>query len=157
MMSGAEPGAGNDMGVPAMKKALAFTALAMLIGVLSVLALGVYRFNFTDDDIFRDGSAIGPADGKLFHGTWGEPNPINSAELQGFTLNPDGSAQSLNMATLRYKSWRLEPGKLILVAESVGNRVSSTDATAYDIVLVGAKRLELKNGEVRLTYTRVDK
>ena len=38
-----------------------------------------------------------------------------------------------------------------------GNRVSSTDATAYDIVLVGAKRLELKNGEVRLTYTRVDK
>lgn len=140
-----------------MKTALKFTALAMVLGVLTVLALGVYRFNFTDDDIFYEGSAIRQQDGKLFHGTWGEPNPINTAELQGFTLNPDGSAQSLNMATLKYKSWRIEPGKLVLVAESIGNGVSSTDAIAYDIVLVGARSLELKNGGTNLKFTRVAK
>lgn len=34
-------------------------------------------------------------------GTWLEPNPINAQEMQGFTLNPNGTAQSVNMATLR--------------------------------------------------------
>ena len=140
-----------------MKKALKIAVLATLAGMLAVLALGVYRFNFTDDDIYYEGRSIQQEDGKLFYGTWGEPNPINKAELQGFTLNPDGSAQSLNMATLKYKSWRIEPGRLVLVAESLGNGVSFTDVIAYDIVLVGAQSLELKNGETSLKFTRVAK
>jgi len=37
---------------------------------------------------------------KLMYGTWVQPNPINEKEVQGFKLNKDSSAESINMATL---------------------------------------------------------
>ncbi len=55
-------------------------------------------------------------------GTWIEPNPINAAEVQGVTLNADGTASSVNMATLLFKSWKLEDNHLILSSTSIGNK-----------------------------------
>jgi hypothetical protein len=57
----------------------------------------------------------------LLVGSWVKPNPINDKEVQGFLINSDGTAESINMATLLYKKWWQEDGKLILIMESVGN------------------------------------
>lgn len=56
-------------------------------------------------------------------GTWLELNPIDSATMQGFRLEPDGTAASIGMATLQLRSWDLEPFRelLLLETESIGN------------------------------------
>ncbi len=44
-----------------MKKSLKWTAIVLAVLFLLVLAAGIYRFNFTDDDIYLqlpDGSVI---------------------------------------------------------------------------------------------------
>jgi hypothetical protein len=51
------------------------------------------------------------------------------------------------MATLLYKKWWQEDGKLILIMESVGNGTSSIDTMRFDIVKNTATELELKMGE----------
>jgi hypothetical protein len=83
----------------------------------------------------------------LLVGSWVKPNPINDKEVQGFLINSDGTAESINMATLLYKKWWQEDGKLILIMESVGNGSSSIDTMRYDIVKNTATELELKQGD----------
>ncbi|MGN1256279.1 MAG: lipocalin family protein, partial [Bacteroidaceae bacterium] len=38
-------------------------------------------------------------------GTWLQPIPGMPEQVQGITLNEDGKAESVNMATLKYKTW----------------------------------------------------
>lgn len=83
----------------------------------------------------------------LLVGSWVRPNPINDKEVEGFTMKSDGTAESINMATLLYKKWWQEDGKLILLMESVGNGSSSLDTMKFDIVKNTATELELKMGE----------
>ncbi len=83
-----------------------------------------------------------------------QPNPINDKEVQGFLINSDGTAESINMATLLYKKWWQEDGKLILIMESVGNGSSSIDTLKYDIVKNTTTELELKMGDYTDKYTR---
>jgi hypothetical protein len=90
----------------------------------------------------------------LLMGSWVQPNPINEQEVQGFSLQPDSTAQSINMATLLYKKWWMANGKLVLVAESIGNRQSSMDTTAYEIVPSSADSLVLKSGDYVEKYRR---
>ena len=79
-------------------------------------------------------------------GAWIQPNPINNSEVQGFKLNSDGSASSVNMATLLYKNWLLEGDSLLVVVESVGNKVSSIDTIRYRISRCDQDTLVLTNG-----------
>ncbi len=81
----------------------------------------------------------------LLYGSWVEPNPINDKEVQGLKLNNDGTASSINMATLQYKSWKLRSGQLVLISESIGNGISFRDTTTYDIVQVDRNNLKIKN------------
>jgi hypothetical protein len=90
----------------------------------------------------------------LLVGSWVQPNPINDKEVQGFLINSDGPAESINMATLLYKKWWQEDGKLILIMESVGNGSSSIDTLKYDIVKNTTTELELKMGDYTDKYTR---
>jgi hypothetical protein len=90
----------------------------------------------------------------LLVGSWVQPNPINDKEVQGFIINSDGTAESINMATLLYKKWWEEDGKLILLIESVGNGSSSIDTIRYDIVKNTATELDLKMGDYTDKYTR---
>ena len=90
----------------------------------------------------------------LLVGSWVQPNPINDKEVQGFLINSDGTAESINMATLLYKKWWEEDGKLILIMESVGNGSSSIDTIRYDIVKNTATELDLKMGDYTDKYTR---
>ena len=87
-------------------------------------------------------------------GSWIEPNPIDSTQVQGIELQTGGMAQSINMATLLYKNWSLSDQKLVLVAESIGNRTSSIDTTSYEIVKIDTDSLVLKNQELMLRYRR---
>lgn len=91
---------------------------------------------------------------KILIGSWIEPNPINENEVQGVKINSDGTAESINMASLLYKKWWIENNKFILVAQSIGNGSSSIDTTRYDIIKVNEKELELKNGEYTTKYKK---
>ena len=91
---------------------------------------------------------------ELLIGSWGEPNPINEKQIQGVRINADGSAESVNMATLVYKSWWLENDSLVLVAESIGNGTSSIDTTHFEILKLTGDELELKAKDYSLKYQR---
>jgi hypothetical protein len=89
-----------------------------------------------------------------FIGSWVQPNPINEKEVQGFVLKNDGTAESINMETLKYKKWWYEANKLNLVSESIGNRTSSMDTIKYEIVKINDKELELKEGQFIKKYKK---
>jgi hypothetical protein len=134
-----------------MKKTIIFF-LGLIL--LFALLLGIYKFNFTDSDIFIQGKSLAPKDYPMLYGKWVQPNPINDKEVQGFTLNKDGSAFSINMETLKYKSWNFSNGKLLLIAESIGNGSSSIDTTAYEVETISNTKLTLKLNEYREEYKK---
>jgi len=89
-----------------------------------------------------------------FIGSWVQSNPINEKEVQGFNLKKDGTAESINMATLKYKNWWYEGDQLNLVVESIGNKISFLDTTTYEVTKVTDKELELKNGQITEQYKK---
>ena len=62
-------------------------------------------------------------------GSWVEPVPGMSGMQQGFVLDGDGSASSINMATLKYEAWKKVGNRLLLSGTSIGNHqnISFTD------------------------------
>jgi len=90
----------------------------------------------------------------LLIGSWVEPNPINEKEIQGLKINNDGTAESINMATLIYKKWWKETDKLFLVSESIRNGSSSIDTAKYEIVKLNEKEIELKDKDYIVKYKR---
>lgn len=76
-------------------------------------------------------------------GTWVEPNPINPKEMQGFTLNQDGTASSVNMATLLIKRWNMNNKTLTLQYESIGNRQTLAGTDTLNVVKINADSLVL--------------
>lgn len=66
--------------------------------------------------------ALLPAcNGASIEGAWVEPVPGMENMQQGFVLEPDGTASSINMATLQYESWKKEGDLLIFAGKSIGN------------------------------------
>ena len=59
--------------------------------------------------------------GSGLEGTWVEPVPGMENMDHGFRLEANGKASSVNMATLRYETWKQEGDRLILTGESIGN------------------------------------
>ena len=93
-------------------------------------------------------------DKNQFIGSWVQPNPINEKEVQGFTLEKDGTAESINLATLKYKNWWYEAGELNLVTESIGNKTSFTDTNKHEVTKITDKELEFKNGQIIERYKK---
>lgn len=85
-------------------------------------------------------------------GTWVEPNPIAPTEVQGFTLNQDGTARSVNMATLLFKKWSLNHKVLTLSYESVGNGQTFASVDTLDIVKIDADSLVLANNRGTIAW-----
>lgn len=82
-------------------------------------------------------------------GTWVEPNPIAPKEMQGFTLNQDGTASSINMATLLIKKWNLDNKTLTLQYESIGNKQTIIGKDTLNVVKINADSLVLaRNSKV---------
>ncbi|HIW98100.1 MAG TPA: lipocalin family protein [Candidatus Tidjanibacter gallistercoris] len=58
-------------------------------------------------------------------GTWVQPIPGRTGGWsQGMQFNADGTANSVNMYTLVYDTWKREGDMLILTGKSVGNRIA---------------------------------
>ena len=85
-------------------------------------------------------------------GTWVEPNPINPDEMQGFTLNQDGTASSVNMETLIFKSWAFDTQTLMLTNESIGNKQTLIGTDTLTIVKLDADSLVLARREGSLWH-----
>ena len=88
-------------------------------------------------------------------GDWVEPIPGMEDQVQGFSLREDGIAESIEMATLQYRHWRVEGEALVLSGESIGNGMTSDFEETYRVEFVDAQRLDLVDarGESRL-FTR---
>lgn len=90
-----------------------------------------------------------------FVGSWVEPVPGNPAQRQGFTLNQDGTAKSINMSTLLYKKWEIDGQDVVFEVESIGNGVSSTESVRYQIIRVEKDELVFQNRGTRMTFSRM--
>lgn len=90
-------------------------------------------------------------------GTWVQPIPGQENAVQGFTLNKDGSASSVNMHTLIYKSWQQEGNILKLSGESLGNGQIITINEEFLIKQLDKKSLILQRGTTDFNYRRQQK
>ena len=79
-------------------------------------------------------------------GSWVEPVPGMSGMQQGFVLDGDGSASSINMATLKYEAWKKVGNRLLLSGTSIGNHqnISFTDTLTIE-KLTHQTRLSYQN------------
>lgn len=90
-------------------------------------------------------------------GSWIEVMPSNPQIIQGVTLNTDGTASSIGMATLLYESWEKNDDCIILNGKSVGNGQTITFSDTLEIISLTADSLTLgKDGMYKRTYYRVD-
>lgn len=88
-------------------------------------------------------------------GTWVEPNPIDSTQVQGVTLEQDGSAVSVGMETLLFKSWAMDGDSLFLTFESVGNGQTFEGTDTLKVDKLNADSLVLsKNGNTVWKFGR---
>lgn len=87
-------------------------------------------------------------------GTWVQPIPNMPTMTQGFILNPDGTAKSVNMATLQYDTWTLNGNKLTITGRSIGNGQTIEFSETYILEKLSPDTLVLRNGDMELTYTR---
>ena len=86
-------------------------------------------------------------------GIWIQPVP-GSHIVQGVELNADGSARSVNMATLLYDSWKLEKESLILHGLSIGNGVSGEFSDTLEILKFTPDSLILQKGKLIMQYSK---
>lgn len=138
-----------------MKKIIIRILIFTVFITITIGLVGMYKFNVLQDDIYIEGSSLSIEDQNLYLlGSWIEPIPGNKKEFQGFTLNGDSTAKSINMATLQYQKWQYKDGKLILTVKSIGNKTSSVGEDIYTIISINENYLYLKNGEFESVYRK---
>lgn len=97
--------------------------------------------------------ACAPGDNKYserdFVGIWVEPVP-GMAGVQGIALEEDGAAHSVNMATLRYETWKYEKGSVVLTGMSIGNGVTIPFSDTVKVEGLTEDSLLLSRGETVL-------
>lgn len=93
-----------------------------------------------------------------FVGNWIEIMPSNPQIIQGVTLNADGSARSIGMATLLYERWVLNPDStLVLFGKSIGNGQTIEFADTLDVVRITTDSMSFgKFGKYRIDYFRTE-
>lgn len=144
-----------------MKKTFKISALLIAFGLISCgpesnETTEIDTTDTTQTEQAEQEEAISEAEtsSDLLVGKWVEPNPISEDDVQGFELLEDGSAKSINMATLLYKGWSASDNQVTLIFESVGNQVSQTDTVTYEIIELDESKLVIKSGDLTESYTR---
>lgn len=93
--------------------------------------------------------------GPQIEGTWTQPIPGMPERVQGFVLNKDGKAESVNMATLRYNTWKvLGYDSLVLTGTSIGNGGSYHFTDTLIIESLTDDSLHLKRGVMIEKFAR---
>ena len=126
-----------------------------LVGALLVVVL-VAAVSLAATTALAPASA--PVTESALVGAWVEPNPADPHWSEGFMLHEDGTASSINMATLTYSAWSLRGNRLALQATSTGNHTSSTGLERYVVRSVSDTELDLvdSSGATR-TFLRADR
>ncbi len=76
-------------------------------------------------------------------GTWLQPVPGMPQQTQGFVLHEGGTAESVNMATLLYKTWQINGSELTLTGQSLGNGQTIDFVQTYQFSLPNKDTLRL--------------
>ena len=94
--------------------------------------------------------------GPSLEGNWVQPIPGMEGQTQGFSLFTDGSAQSINMATLLYETWSANGNELTLSGQSLGNGQTIAFMETYTFSFADKNTLLLQNerGNTQ-TFTRL--
>lgn len=87
-------------------------------------------------------------------GEWVEPIPGMEDQMQGISLNADGTASSINMATLQYETWKREGDNLILSGKSIGNGQTISFSDTLLIKNLTDEEMSLTRGEMTITYRK---
>ena len=87
-------------------------------------------------------------------GTWVQPIPGMENQNQGFVLNQDGPAASVNMHTLSYTHWQRKKDALVLTGQSIGNGRTINIKEEFTILQLDEKNLRLQLGDSVFEYTR---
>lgn len=83
-------------------------------------------------------------------GSWVEPVPGMPGMQQGFVLDGDGSASSINMATLKYEAWKKVGNRLLLSGTSIGNHQNISFTDTLTIEKTDAGQLDSQKRRVAL-------
>lgn len=89
-------------------------------------------------------------------GSWVEPVPGMPGMQQGVTLKADGSASSVNMATLKYEKWEKQGDLLLLSGVSIGNRQQAAFTDTLTVRKLTQDSLILQKGDLILRYAKAD-
>lgn len=93
-------------------------------------------------------------------GSWLQPIPGMEPQMQGINIMEGGKAESINMHTLLYDSWKLSgPDKygkytLTLTGRSLGNDSTIDFTEDYTIDCFTGGTLTLSSGDIILNYTK---
>ena len=87
-------------------------------------------------------------------GSWVQTISGMPGMQQGFTLETDGSAFSIHMATLKYEKWRKEGNLLFLSGVSIGNHQNISFTDTLTIEKLTQDSLILKKGKLFLRYSK---
>ncbi|MGN0189415.1 MAG: lipocalin family protein [Candidatus Cryptobacteroides sp.] len=87
-------------------------------------------------------------------GRWTAPVPGMEGQEQGFELRKDGTAESVNMATLQYRTWERTDDRLILTGESIGNGITIPFRDTLTIESIENDRLTLRKGDLLTEYSK---
>ncbi len=86
-------------------------------------------------------------------GNWVMPNPIDGSDEVGIRIKEGGIAESIELTTLTYKTWRLVKGKLEIVLVREGGS-GEDELNVYDIVRLEPDTLVYKDKEETFEYSR---
>ena len=82
-------------------------------------------------------------------GNWVEPVPGMPEQFQGISLMEDGTAQSINMATLQYETWDKIGNVIFLKGRSLGNSQTIEFTDTLVVASLTADTLKVtRNGQV---------
>lgn len=128
----------------------------ILIAAVLVLSFGCSRQpdNADKTDKNQNQKLEQTANASSLIGEWLKPIEGQPDKTDGVKLNKDGSASSVNSATLIYNSWESGNGTLTLIGISVGNGVNIPFASTYQIEKLTSDEMVLKLGESVFTYKR---
>ncbi len=87
-------------------------------------------------------------------GNWIKPIDGSQNEYDGFQLNNDHSAYSINMHTLLYKKWSTFNNSIVLTGKSIGNKTTSEFDDTLKIVLANSTDLILAKDNVQFKYKK---
>lgn len=86
-------------------------------------------------------------------GDWITEDMMGGGTMVGISIKDGGICQSINETLVDYKSWRLQNGKLIIVA-SRENDGEFEQEEVYDLLFVGPDSLAYGEPDATYTYTR---